>query len=68
MAAGRGLVWLGVVVMLIELLSNLRNMVFMAHTLVNVGAAVGSPLWQGGTLIGIGKILEALQSRGHDSH
>ena len=57
------LVWLGIVVMVIELISYVRTLIIIPHSLMNFGVVIGSPLWQGGSLIGIGKISEKLYSK-----
>lgn len=64
MRTGKVLFWLGIVVMIVELISYIRTMILIPHSLMNAGVAIGSPLWQGGSLIGIGKIIEKLYSKG----
>lgn len=62
MRTGKVLFWLGIVVMVVELASYIRMLVLIPHSLTNVGIAIGSPLWQGGSLVGIGKIIQKLYS------
>ena len=63
MRTGKVLFWLGIVVMVLELIFYIRTLILIPHSLTNAGVAIGSPVWQGGTLIGIGKIIEKLYSK-----
>lgn len=63
MVTGKILYWLGFLVIVLELVSYIRNMVVIPHTLTNIGISIGSPLFQGGTLIGFGKILQKMHEK-----
>jgi hypothetical protein len=61
MVTARVLFWLGIVVGIVEFLSYLRNMVIIPHSLLNIGI-LGSAFWQGGSLVGLAKIIEAIHN------
>lgn len=67
--ASQFLIWLGIVVLIVEVVANLYNVIHLnaVHaTGMNIGSTITvlfSSLFQGGLLIGVGKILEAIQSK-----
>ena len=51
MRTGKVLFCLGIVVMVVELIFYIRTLILIPHSLMNAGVAIGSPVWQGGTLM-----------------